>query len=222
MHAFTDTYLPDAMRNLAEAFDYATNACDITPDDFGNAFCASGLADIWESGSPKVLSGLSGTELAREALSRCGQIRRWPAPRIDAMGRTPEYWCGWVLAFYQWKSARPFSEIFFALPPSDIVRLYHPLHEAPEDTFADRAEAIVRRALPDTRLRRQRLAAGLSQSELAARADVNIRNIQQYEQRAKDINRAAAISLQSLARVLGCRIESLLEPDNCSTPIQTA
>ena len=68
-------------------------------------------------------------------------------------------------------------------------------------------------------LRRQRLAAGLSQSELAARAGINIRNIQQYEQRAKDINRAAAISLQSLARVLGCRIESLLEPDNSSTSI---
>ena len=63
----------------------------------------------------------------------------------------------------------------------------------------------------DARLRRQRLAAALSQSELAARSGVNIRNIQQYEQRAKDINRAAAISLQSLARALGCRIEELLE-----------
>ena len=71
-------------------------------------------------------------------------------------------------------------------------------------------------------IHRQRLAAGLSQSELAALSGVNIRNIQQYEQRAKDINRAAAISLQSLARVLGCRIESLLEPDNSSTSIQTA
>ena len=63
---------------------------------------------------------------------------------------------------------------------------------------------------------------GLPQSELTAVSGVNIRNIQQYEQRAKDINRAAAISLQSLARVLGCRIESLLEPDNSSTSIQTA
>ena len=213
MHAFADTYLPDAMRNLAEAFDYAANACNIPVNDFGNAFLASGLAAIWESGSPKVLSGLSGTELAREALRRCGATRPWPTPRVDAMGRTPEYWCGWVLAYYQWKNARPFSEIFAALPPADVVRLYHPLHEASEDTFADRAEAIVRRALPDTHLRRQRLAAGLSQSELAARSGVNIRNIQQYEQRAKDINRAAAISLQSLARVLGCRIESLLEPN---------
>ena len=222
MHAFADTYLPDAMRNLAEAFDYAANACDIAPNDFGNAFCVSGLAAIWESGSPKVLSGFSGTELVREALVRCGRAHPWPAPRVDAMGRTPEYWCGWVLAYYQWKSARPFSEIFTALAPSDVVRLYHPLHEASEDTFADRADAIVRRVLPDTRLRRQRLAAGLSQSELADRSGVNIRNIQQYEQRTKDINRAAAISLQSLARVLGCRIESLLEPDNNSASIQTA
>ena len=222
MHAFADTYLPDAMRNLAEAFDYAANACDIPVNDFGNAFLASGLAGIWESGSPKVLSGLSGTELVREAFRRCGAARPWPAPRVDAMGRTPEYWCGWVLAYYQWKSARPFSEIFAALPPADVVRLYHPLHEASEDTFADRADAIVRRALPETRLRRQRLAAGLSQSKLAARSGVNIRNIQQYEQRAKDINRAAAISLQSLARALGCRIESLLEPDNGSASIQKA
>ena len=222
MHAFADTYLPDAMRNLAEAFDYAANACDVSVNDFGNAFLASGLAEAWESGSPKVLSGLSGTELVREALVRCGQVRSWPAPRVDALGRTPEYWCGWVLAYYQWESSRPFSEIFTALAPSDVVRLYHPLHEASEDTFADRADAIVRRVLPDTRLRRQRLAAGFSQSELAALSGVNIRNIQQYEQRAKDINRAAAISLQSLARALGCRIESLLEPDNSSTSIQTA
>ena len=64
-----------------------------------------------------------------------------------------------------------------------------------------------------THLRRQRLAAGLSQSELAALSGVNIRNIQQYEQRAKDINRAAAGSLQFLARVLGRRIESLREPN---------
>ena len=218
MHAFADTYLPDAMRNLAEAFDYAANACGVPVNDFGNAFLASGLAAVWESGSPKVLSGLSGTELVREALSRCGQVRSWPAPRVDAMGRTPEYWCGWVLAYYQWKCARPFSEIFAALPPADVVRLYHPLHEASEDTFADRADAIVRRVLPDTRLRRQRLAAGHSQSELAALSGVNIRNIQQYEQRAKDINRAAAASLQSLARALGCRIEELLEPDTPITP----
>ena len=53
IYAFADTYLPDAMRNLAEAFDYAANACNIPVNNFGNAFLASGLA-----------AGLSQSELA--------------------------------------------------------------------------------------------------------------------------------------------------------------
>ena len=55
--------------------------------------------------------------------------------------------------------------------------------------------------------------AGLSQSDLARLAGVNIRNIQQYEQRAKDINRAAGATLQTLASVLDCHIEDILEPN---------
>ena len=35
--------------------------------------------------------------------------------------------------------------------------------------------------------------------------------IQQYEQRAKDINKAIASNLFALARVLGCKAEDLLE-----------
>ncbi len=35
--------------------------------------------------------------------------------------------------------------------------------------------------------------------------------IQQYEQRAKDINKACAGNLFALARVLGCKAEDLLE-----------
>ncbi len=35
--------------------------------------------------------------------------------------------------------------------------------------------------------------------------------IQQYEQRAKDINKASAGNLFVLARVLGCKAEDLLE-----------
>ena len=38
-------------------------------------------------------------------------------------------------------------------------------------------------------------------------------SIQQYEGRAKDINKAAGATLRSLAQVLSCRIEDLLEYD---------
>ena len=60
-------------------------------------------------------------------------------------------------------------------------------------------------------LRRIRLAAGYSQSELSRLSGVNIRNIQLYEQGVQDINRASALTLASLARPLACTIEDLME-----------
>ena len=56
-----------------------------------------------------------------------------------------------------------------------------------------------------------REAFGLSQSELAHRANVGLRTIQMYEQRNKDINHAQATTLYRLSRVLGCEMEDLLE-----------
>lgn len=35
--------------------------------------------------------------------------------------------------------------------------------------------------------------------------------IQQYEQRAKDINKASGANLAALAQILGCRMEDLME-----------
>lgn len=61
------------------------------------------------------------------------------------------------------------------------------------------------------RLKDFRIAAGLSQSELAARSGVSLRTLQEYEQGRKPINMAAGIKLYNLAKALGCRIEDLLE-----------
>ena len=54
----------------------------------------------------------------------------------------------------------------------------------------------------------------LSQEQLAEKVGVNLRTLQQYEIRAKDINKAAGVTLLALAKVLGCRVEDLLEYDN--------
>ena len=37
--------------------------------------------------------------------------------------------------------------------------------------------------------------------------------IQQYEQRAKDINKAGGANLLALAQTLGCKVEDLMEYD---------
>ena len=51
----------------------------------------------------------------------------------------------------------------------------------------------------------------MSQSALSKLSSVSLRMIQQYEQKKKDINKASANSLYSLAMVLNCDIEDLME-----------
>ena len=69
----------------------------------------------------------------------------------------------------------------------------------------------IRKAYPETNLKRIRTTYGCSQRELAEMSGVGLRSIQMYEQRKKDINKAQAESLYGLAKVLGCAMEDLLE-----------
>lgn len=62
-----------------------------------------------------------------------------------------------------------------------------------------------------TNLKRIRRACKITQKELASRAAVNIRMIQHYEQRQKDINAASALTVYRIARTLGSTVEELLE-----------
>lgn len=61
------------------------------------------------------------------------------------------------------------------------------------------------------RLKLYRTKAGLSQSKLAELSGVNVRMIQHYEQGAKDINKAQADTILTLAKALNCNMEDLLE-----------
>ena len=62
-----------------------------------------------------------------------------------------------------------------------------------------------------TNLKRIRQSNNLSQSQLAEKADVNFRMLQNYEQGFKDINKAQAWTLYKISKALDCTIEDLLE-----------
>lgn len=62
-----------------------------------------------------------------------------------------------------------------------------------------------------TKLKTIREERGLSQGKLAEASGVNVRMIQHYEQGAKDINAAAALTVYRLAQALDCKVEDLLE-----------
>ena len=210
MHAYDNMYLDDAMKNLGEAFDYVANVLDMPMDEFLDMFIISGVAEQFSSGVPKFVSGLSGTELVWEVMHRTGKTFDFPAPKTE-YDYSPEYWCGWILAYYQWYTGRSFKEIKKFLPMSEIYKLYYTLHEASEEKFIDVADAIFKHKNLPTKLQTIRKAIGLSQKELSDKSGVTLRMIQQYEQRAKDINKATASNLFALAQTLGCKAEDLLE-----------
>ena len=93
----------------------------------------------------------------------------------------------------------------------EIYKLYPTLHEASEEKFVDVANSILERLNLPTKLQTLRKVIGLSQKELSEKSGVTLRMIQQYEQRAKNINKATASNLIALARTLGCKAEDLLE-----------
>ena len=81
------------------------------------------------------------------------------------------------------------------------------------EKFVDTVNSIIRRKNPPTRLQTLRKQYGYSQRRLAERSGVSLRMIQQYELRAKDINKAAGGTLLALSKVLGCSMEDLFEYD---------
>lgn len=212
IHAYDEQYLDDAMNCLGEAMDYVSNCCETDMDDFLDLFIGCGLARQFAAGVPKYVSGISGTELAMEVLSRSGSRPAFPAPQVE-YSYSPQYWCGWILAYYQWYSGRSFHEIHQYITMLEIEKLFPTLHEASELKFVDTINHMIQRKKPATRLQTQRKIYGYSQRELAEKAGISLRTLQQYEIRAKDINKAAGASLLSLAKVLGCQMEDLLEHD---------
>ena len=210
IHAYDSQYLEDAMRNMGEMMDYIANSCFMDMDEFFYMFIASGFAAQFSSGSPKYISGMSGTELAIEVLNHSGVSMKYPEPQDDD-NCSPEYWCGWIVAYYQWYTGISFKEFSRVFSFRETRKLYPTLHEAAEEKFVDTVNKIVRRKNLPTKLCLLRQSCGLTQRELSEKSDVPIRTIQQYESRARDINRAAAETVAALASVIGCTVEDLLE-----------
>ena len=104
-----------------------------------------------------------------------------------------------------------FKNIFHNISAKEIEKLYNTLHEASEEKFVDAVNTIIKRKNSPTKLKMLRQNVGYSQRELAEKSGVNLRTLQQYELRAKDINKAATETLLKLSKTIGCKIEDLIE-----------
>ena len=189
IRAYREIYLSKAQAALGDAFDYAINTCYI---------------------EPQFLVGKSGIEIAIDVIFET--TGRQPEEKLKYSSvRSPEYWIGWAVCYYQWYSTRNYRDLFQVLSFEDLRTMYDRLHEADITKFVEIAEEKMREYFVETNLKRFRTAYGLSQAELAERSGVMLRSIQMYEQRRKNINKAGAETLYRISRTLGCTMEELLE-----------
>lgn len=208
-HAYDEMYLSDAMECLGAAVEYAVLSCNMDGQTFLDVFVASGIADEFGHGNVKFISGMSGIELARCILKTCGmQV----SDNTDLMyiDYPPEYWCGWILAYYQWHSGKSFASICRKIKFQMLLDVYGVLHEADPRKAVDVFNKTMEHE-GKTNLAYFRRMKGLSQSTLAKASGVSVRSIQLFEQKKSNINNAQYNHLRAIAKVLGCRVDDLLE-----------
>ncbi len=209
MYAYNQMYLNDAMQNLADAFDVAVRGYNFSLNFYMDLFINSGVANQFEVGNPKYISGKSGIELVEDVIGRT--YGKESIKHFEPIYKEPsiEYWTGWVTAYYQWISGKSFRDIQKIITVEEISKKYDPYHEMDEGKLVDFIDNEERKQNSIVRLQAYRKRLGLSQRELAKEAGINLRTLQQYEIGAKDINKAAASTVLALSKVLQCDVKDI-------------
>ena len=124
IHAYDKNYLTAAQKCLARMLDYMVNDFQYPLETVWNWFLMSEISHRFELGDSTILAGTSGVELARRVLEQAGEPE--PVRKASyAYDRSPEYWAGWAIAYYQWDTGLRFSEIEQAVPISKVRMLYY-------------------------------------------------------------------------------------------------
>ena len=202
-------YLENVAVNIGTMLEYAIHS-GYDLQNFWDMFASSDVAKQIEKGNPRFLAGYSAMDLLYLVVNGY-QSNEKELDTKPFFYRSEYYWVGWALVQYQNYTAISFFDINEAFPVEKVLSLYDTLHEADISKFFNVADEYMSAYTVDTNLKRIRIASGLSQSQLSKLAQVSIRNIQMYEQRRNDINKAQADILFRLSKSLGCNIEDLFE-----------
>ena len=122
-HAYDEASVGYAMDNLGAALDYSVNFLKIDGQEFLNLFLISGIATELANGNPKYISGMTGRNLADEVYESCGMQIDKTEEELNG-DYSPEYWCGWTLAYYQWETGLSFKKILSVLTFDMLINSY--------------------------------------------------------------------------------------------------
>lgn len=205
--SYDETLLHKAQTSMGHMLDTAVSLYGWDLAEFYDMFLNSDYPARIERGESSVIAGMSGHELAYAVISEQKEVGLHDHDLT--VDRSREYWIGWSLSYYQWRSSRSFRYINDLVSIPQMYSMYPIYHEMDISQFVDRINEIdgENRRMSFKRLRKY---AGLSQKELADKTGIPLRTIQQYEQGQKILAHARADVVVRLSKALYCNIEDLV------------
>lgn len=136
-NAYSKNYLSQARTIMANLFDIFINEYNYSIIDFQNLLIKSKFAESLKDGDICYWCGKSSYEIAllmSEKLS-FKELSKLAEKNAYNFSKSPEYWAGWALAFFQWKTNLSFQEIFKKVSIEEIISMYNPYHEMDISNF---------------------------------------------------------------------------------------
>ena len=128
--AYIEPYLKDVMRNLGVMSHFCINEYGVSPEKFSELFPKSHVAKQISMGNPRFLTGMSGKEMADLMMDSLSASES-KSNNSNQYHISPEYWAGWVMAYYQWYTAKSFAQMYEdGQTYEKVLMMYHPMHEA--------------------------------------------------------------------------------------------
>lgn len=207
IHAYSELYIEGVMIKLGDMLEYACIDCEYDLDAFWQLFLRSRVSIGIENGNPKYIAGMSGVELAQIVMEEVDYNTDFPEPSWNS-NRSDIYWCGWVLAYYQWYCALSFKIISEKLTLRMLRKMYGTLHEADIHKCIDVLDNMAIINVRHT-VREWRQIRNWTQNELAQRAKVDISQIQRLEYGERKLENMTLKAALNIANALGVRIEQI-------------
>lgn len=140
IHAYDELYLWDAQNIMGHAFDFALVTLGFSIDDFSDKLVNSKSIIQFERGNPSYVAGINGCELVKTIYEEYDiNIDHEDIMYFD---KSPEYWAGWALAFYQWYTSKSFRVILEKISIDDILKMYYTFHEMDIMQFKDALDKL--------------------------------------------------------------------------------
>lgn len=207
IHAYSELYIEGMMIKLGDMLEYACIDCGYDLDAFWQLFLRSRVSIGIENGNPKYIAGMSGVELAQIVMEEVDYNTDFAEPSWNS-NRSDIYWCGWVLAYYQWYCALSFKIISEKLTLRMLRKMYGTLHEADIHKCIDVLDNMAIINVRHT-VREWRQIRNWTQNELAQRAQVDISQIQRLEYGERKLENMTLKAALNIANALGVRIEQI-------------